>query len=63
MSSSTYKFAFLRAPARQVAPTPVLAPLPAAGAGASRTPITSANRFSVNRLINVKNSGGCRSCG
>lgn len=62
MSSSNYKFAFLRAPVRQVAPTPIFAPLPAAGA-ASRTPVTSANRFSVNRLIHVKNSGGCRSCG
>ena len=62
--SANYKFAFVR----QVAPAPVRAvgavgAVGAAPVGATRTPVTSANRFSVNRLIHVKNSGGCRSCG
>ena len=62
--SANYKFAFVR----QVAPASAT-PVPAAparvvhAATAARTPVTRENRFSVNRLINVKNSGGCRSCG
>jgi hypothetical protein len=62
--SANYKFAFVR----QVAPAPASAPAArvvhaAPAATAARTPVTNANRFSVNRLIHVKNSGGCRSCG
>ena len=66
--SANYKFAFLRAPMRQGGPAPAhVHAAPAAPArvvhAATRTPVTNANRFSVNRLIHVKNSGGCRSCG
>ena len=62
--SANYKFAFLRAPMRQGAPAPApAAAAPAPAAPAARTPVTNANRFSVNRLIHVKSSGGCRSCG
>ena len=41
-------------PAPALVPAPVPALVPA--------PITRSNRFSLNRLIHVKASGGCRSC-
>lgn len=63
--SANYKFAFVRQGGP--APAPASASAPArvvhAAAAPARTPVTNANRFSVNRLIHVKNSGGCRSCG
>ncbi len=65
--SANYKFAFVRqvapAPAAPAAPAPAARVVHAAPAATARTPVTRANRFSVNRLIHVKNSGGCRSCG
>ena len=69
--SVNYKFAFVRQGGPAPAPAPASAPASAparvvhaaAAAAPARTPVTNANRFSVNRLIHVKNSGGCRSCG
>lgn len=26
-------------------------------------PVNKSNRFSINRIIHIKSSGGCRSCG
>ena len=68
---SNYKFGLVRSrttvpavPAVPAVPvvsgkTPVVArahvPVP--------VPVTKSNRFSVNRIINIKSSGGCRSCG
>ena len=63
--SANYKFAFVRqvAPASASASAPVPAARVVHAATAARTPVTNSNRFSVNRLIHIKNSGGCRSCG
>ncbi len=67
--SANYKFAFVRqavpapAPAARAVGAPAVRAVSAPAVGAVRTPVTNANRFSVNRLIHVKNSGGCRSCG
>lgn len=63
-----YKLGFVRAPAsRAPAPAPAQpaqAPSPfASHASRAPIPVTNSNRFSVNRLIHVKNTGGCRSCG
>ena len=44
--------------ARSLAPAPrSLAPAPR-----SLAPAPSGDRFSINRLINYKSAGGCRSC-
>jgi hypothetical protein len=71
---SNYKLGFIRSAPRTAAPQAPQAPQATAAAPkmaavstpfASRTQgtVTKSNRFSVNRLIHVKNSGGCRSCG
>jgi hypothetical protein len=59
-----YKLGFVR-PASRAAPAPAQSAPQPAQSGVSRGPIpvTNSNRFSVNRLIHVKTSGGCRSCG
>jgi hypothetical protein len=65
--SSNYTFALNRRPAPAApAPAPASlaayrAPAPASLAPAS-APVNSSNRFSLNRLINLKSTGGCRSC-
>jgi hypothetical protein len=71
--SSNYKLGFIRSAPRTApqATTAAQAQATAAQARAVPTPfasrtqgsVTKSNRFSVNRLIHVKNSGGCRSCG
>jgi len=73
--SSNYKLGFIRSAPRTAAQataahatTAAQAQATAAQARAAPTPfasrsVTKLNRFSVNRLIHVKNSGGCRSCG
>ncbi len=55
--------------ARSLAPAPrSLAPAPRSLAPAPRSlapapsPAPSGDRFSINRLINYKSAGGCRSC-
>lgn len=61
-----YKLGFIRSAARAPAAAPAPAPAPAQAPApfASRGPVvTKSNRFSINRLVHVKNSGGCRSCG
>lgn len=66
--NSNFTFAFNRrsvvyaAPAPAPVPVPVPAPAPVRASRAPAAPVTSSNRFSVNRLINFKSSGGCRSC-
>ena len=54
--NSNYMFAFNRRP---MGPPAAAAPAPVADA---RSAPDSAGRFSINRLINFKSSGGCRSC-
>ena len=62
--SSNYAFAFtinrraLVPPASQ----PALRATVAAVATAAAAPINATNRFSINRLMHAKSSGGCRSC-
>lgn len=62
--TSNYAFSFRKPlnvapavspPAVSRAPPPVVLRAPVA-------PTTNSNRFSITRLINVKSSGGCRSC-
>ena len=61
--NSNYMFAINRrqmgtGPAAPLAPAPrSLAPAPR-----SLAPAPSGDRFSINRLINYKSAGGCRSC-
>lgn len=64
--SSNYMFAFRP---RKAAPAPAPAPEPAPIGGSVRNvsvnanaAVTNANRFSLNRLMNLKSTGGCRSC-
>ena len=61
--SSNYMFAFRRsALAAPAAPAALAAP--AAAPKAPNAPnAQSADRFSLNRLMNYKATGGCRSCG
>ena len=56
--SSNYMFAFRRsAPVAPVAPVALKAP------AAPKAPVLSrSDRFSLNRLIHYKATGGCRSC-
>ena len=57
--SSNYMFSFRRsAPAAPAAP----AAAPKAIA-APKAPNAQSDRFSLNRLMNYKATGGCRSCG
>ena len=65
--NSNYMFAINR---RQMGPGPAagtspaarsLAPAPRSLAPAP-SPAPSGDRFSINRLINYKSAGGCRSC-
>ena len=49
-------------PAPALVPAPVPALVPAPVPALVPAPITRSNRFSLNRLIHVKASGGCRSC-
>ena len=58
-----------RAPVSRAAVPVSRAPVSRAAAPVSRdpttaaaAPVTRANRFSMNRMINFKSSGGCRSC-
>jgi predicted lipoprotein len=68
---SNYKLGFIRSAPRTAAPQAPQATAAAPKMAAASTPfasrtqgtVTKSNRFSVNRLIHVKNSGGCRSCG
>ncbi len=60
--NSNYMFAFNRMQmgppaARSLAPAPSPAPSPA-----PKSPNGPGDRFSINRLINYKSAGGCRSC-
>ena len=63
--SSNYAFAFtinrqgLVPPASQPA---LRATVAAAATVAVAAPINATNRFSINRLMHAKSSGGCRSC-
>ena len=63
--NSNYMFAFNRRP---MGPPAAAAPAPVADARSApvvadaRSAPDSAGRFSINRLINFKSSGGCRSC-
>lgn len=69
--NSNYMFAFNRRPLGPpapvvAAPVAVARPAPAPVAVARSAPVAVAaapyGRFSINRLINYKSSGGCRSC-
>jgi hypothetical protein len=60
--SSNYMFAFRRsAPAAPAAP---VAPVAPAALKALKAPpvLSRSDRFSLNRLIHYKATGGCRSC-
>ena len=67
--NSNYMFAFNRRPLGPPAP---VAAAPVAAAPTAAAPVAVARsapdaatpygRFSINRLINYKSSGGCRSC-
>ena len=54
--NSNYMFAINR---RQMGTGPAAGTSPAAR---SLAPAPSGDRFSINRLINYKSAGGCRSC-
>ena len=58
--NSNLMFAFNRRSIVYAAPPAPRAPAPRAPA--PRVPVTQSNRFSMNRLINLKSGGGCRSC-
>ena len=58
--NSKLMFAFNRRSIVYAAPPAPRAPAPRAPA--PRVPVTQSNRFSMNRLINLKSGGGCRSC-
>lgn len=63
--NSNLMFAFNRRSIVYAAPPAPRAPAPRAPAPrapAPRVPVTQSNRFSMNRLINLKSGGGCRSC-
>jgi hypothetical protein len=57
--SSNYMFAF-----RRSAPAPPAAPVPPVALKALKAPpaLSRSDRFSLNRLIHYKATGGCRSC-
>lgn len=57
--NSNYMFAINR---RQMGTGPAAGTSPAAPAPRSLAPAPSGDRFSINRLINYKSAGGCRSC-
>ena len=57
--NTNFTFAFVRKPLIYASPAPTVARAPVSRAP---VPVTRSNRFSINRLINVKTSGGCRSC-
>ena len=62
--NSNYMFAFNRRPLGPPAPA-AAAPVAAAPVAVARSAPDAAapyGRFSINRLINYKSSGGCRSC-
>ena len=66
--NSNYSFAFgRRQPVTRPVPVPVpvprQVPVPQPVSQPVPQPATQSNRFSINRLIHVKSSGGCRSCG
>ncbi len=58
--NSNYAFAF-RKPLN-AAPHPVMSRAPPTRAPPAPATNANANRFSINRLINLKPTGGCRSC-
>ena len=59
--SSNYMFSFRRsAPAAAPKAAPAAAPKALA---APKAPNAQSDRFSLNRLMNYKATGGCRSCG
>lgn len=61
--NSNYMFAFNRRPmGPPAAPAPVADARSAPVVADARSAPDSAGRFSINRLINFKSSGGCRSC-
>ena len=63
--SSNYMFAFRRsAPAAPAAPAAPVAPVAPAALKALKAPpvLSRSDRFSLNRLIHYKATGGCRSC-
>lgn len=64
--SSNYMFAFRRpvqSQSQQVADTKGDRSIGVkSAAGAKSMPMNTASRFSLNRLINLKSTGGCRSC-
>lgn len=62
--NSNYMFAFNRGPSPSPSPSPGPKSLPSLNAGPSPSPSPKSlsNRFSINRLINYKSAGGCRSC-
>ena len=57
--NSNYMFAFNRRPLGPPAPD---AAAPVAVARSAPDAAAPYGRFSINRLINYKSSGGCRSC-
>ena len=60
--SSNYMFAFRRsAPAAPAAPVAPVAPV-ALKALKAPPALSRSDRFSLNRLIHYKATGGCRSC-
>jgi hypothetical protein len=63
--SSNYMFSFRRsAPAAPAAaPKAPKAPKAIAAPNALAAPNAQSDRFSLNRLMNYKATGGCRSCG
>jgi hypothetical protein len=63
--NSNYSFAFgRRQPVTRPVPVPRQVPQPVPQPVPRQVPQpVQSNRFSINRLIHVKSSGGCRSCG
>jgi len=65
--SSNYMFAVRRgapaAPAAPKAPKAPAVPKALVSIVAPVAPVARSDRFSLNRLMNYKATGGCRSCG
>jgi hypothetical protein len=61
--SSNYMFSFRRSAPAAPAAAPAAAPKAPAAPKALAAPNAQSDRFSLNRLMNYKATGGCRSCG
>jgi hypothetical protein len=60
--SSNYMFAFRRSAPAPVAPKAPVAPVAPVAPLVAPKVLSRSDRFSLNRLIHYKATGGCRSC-